>query len=171
MMSYSLTAPSIMWTRTTNAVESKNLVPEFDQPQYQWQKVINQLIQVRRYGPDWDGEGAAPPDKFLVDLALRIVTTLRKGGAFEKDGKVCFDLKEWLPLDPPVRVAATPEGNVILEWQMNGDYLEAEIEDDGRVECMYSRPGERTKFYSFEFPPKVAEPETTLESIKTSQAA
>ena len=79
-----------------------------------------ELLEIRKYGADWDGFDSAPPDAKLVDMAIGFLEDLRLRVPF-----------------PPVRVALSPSGTVSIEWQAtNGLHVEAEIVAYNKVEWL-----------------------------------
>jgi hypothetical protein len=60
-------------------------------------------------------------------------------------------------LPPPVRIAASPNGNIILEWQSeNNVYLEAEIVEPFHVEWMLEQPFHLTQHWEESWMPAYA---------------
>jgi hypothetical protein len=85
-----------------------------------WRERKAELLEIRKYGADWDGFDSAPPDPKLVDTAIGFLEDLR--------GRVPF---------PPVRVALGPSGTISIEWQAtNGLHVEAEIVAYNRIEWL-----------------------------------
>jgi hypothetical protein len=89
-----------------------------------WSNLENDLKRIQRYRDDWDGCGSSAPDSILVDAAISLLGKLRKDG---------YEL--------PFRVALSPNGSIIIEWQSKGEYLEAEIASEYQIEWMHAING------------------------------
>ena len=100
-----------------------------------------ELEDLRALPDNWDGEGADAPKTELVDSAIDLLGYLQN--------------KCTLP--PPTRVAASPAGNIVLEWQLeNSVYLEAEIVEPFHVEWMLERPFIPTRHWEESWMPAYA---------------
>jgi hypothetical protein len=75
-----------------------------------WQAIINEVLELRNLGDDWDGLGAKAPSTALIESAVELAQTLQNYG---------FRL--------PCRAVPGPDGEILLEWQERGIYLEAEV--------------------------------------------
>jgi len=91
----------------------------------EWNKFRNEIIGFVSLQEDWDEMGGVPPSPELINGALNI---------FSREER----LKRF---PPPVRVVPTNEGGIIIEWQFDGCYLEAEICEPFCAEWMYAEPG------------------------------
>ena len=91
-----------------------------------WTSIERQLLALRRLDDDWDQMGALAPEREVVDSALSFMRLLRQ--------------KE--PLMTPSRVVSGPGGEVVFEWQFDGDTGEAEISVPGMVEFCWPEGGE-----------------------------
>jgi hypothetical protein len=94
-----------------------------------WKEHSDDLLAIRRYKDDWDGDGADAPDPQLVDQAINFLAALRK---------TAFDL--------PFRVALSPNGAIGIEWQSPGTYVQAEIVAYDRVEWTILLDGQKPQF-------------------------
>lgn len=81
---------------------------------------LRDLETVGSYGDDWDGQGSVAPAPALVRFAQQLIYQL------------CAQER----MMPPERVVASPRGGLVLEWRHPEGYVEAEIEEPGRVEWM-----------------------------------
>ena len=95
-----------------------------------WKERRVELMEIRRYEDDWDGYGAAAPSPRTVDLAIEFIRVLRA-----RDHA-----------DPPVRVALSPNGAIIIEWQRNGAYREAKLDGSSTVQWMHAPQSGRPEF-------------------------
>src|SRR5207249_9164457 len=75
-----------------------------------WDEILTRVANLQKLGPDWDGMGAKTPSCGLVESAVALLHVLRQSG-----------------FRPPSRVGAGPDGEVLLEWQDQNTYLEAEV--------------------------------------------
>lgn len=91
---------------------------------YLWLACVRRLLELRELPDDWDGEGAEAPRPEVVDSAIEYVE-LRLEGL----------------LPPPARIAASPSGAVIMEWQLGKSYLEIEIAEPHMAEWMLEQAG------------------------------
>ena len=90
-----------------------------------WRRGIEDLLAMRALPDDWDGLGAEAPPRDVIDSAIDLVRTRRN----DPDAP------------PPVRIVSSPNGSVVLEWQMAGAYYEAEIAEPYHAEWMFEPPG------------------------------
>jgi hypothetical protein len=91
-----------------------------------WNTAIAKLHLMLSLQDDWDGMGADAPSKPIIISAIELVSQL----SLRPD------------IVAPSRVAATPHGTVVLEWQQTAVYIEAEIVDPNTSEWMVVRDGE-----------------------------
>jgi hypothetical protein len=74
-------------------------------------------------GDDWDGKGALAPGIGVLRAAAELIGQASNA------------------LPPPARIVASPTGSIVVEWEVGGSYLEAEIEEPGRAEWMLEEQG------------------------------
>lgn len=75
-----------------------------------WDEMINRTVNLGNLQEDWDGMGAKAPQATLIESAVELAQSLRQ-----------HDFR------PPSRVGAGPDGEILLEWQDEHLYLEAEV--------------------------------------------
>jgi hypothetical protein len=123
-----------------------------------WDRAIDDLLALYYLEDDWDGEGSVAPARPLIDSALSLAQRLRSG-AIARSGFPGIGLSAARPAqqlpsgaDPaPSRVAAGPEGTILLEWQEQQPggadviYFEIEICAPDRAEWMLAIPGQPTQ--------------------------
>lgn len=103
--------------------------------------LIQELENILSFQNNWDGEGAEAPKAELVDSTIDLLGSLQS--------------QRILP--PPIRIAASPTGNIILEWQLEHSvYLEAEIVEPFRVEWMLEQPFHPTQHWEETWMPAYA---------------
>ncbi len=103
--------------------------------------LIQELEDIQSLQDNWDGEGAEAPKAELVDSAIDLLGFLQS--------------QQTLP--PPTRMAASPAGNIILEWQFEQNvYLEAEIVEPFHVEWMLELPIHPTQHWEESWMPAYA---------------
>jgi hypothetical protein len=100
-----------------------------------WEKIEGTLRGMRRLKDGWDGAGAEAPRREVVDSAISFLRELRERGT-----------------PRPSRVVASPNGAVVIEWQMDGTYREAEIAEPERVEWMLSQMHRPTRHWQESWP-------------------
>lgn len=86
---------------------------------------------------DWDGEEAAPLSKGLIDSALQYFKNLQS--------------QKQTP--PPSRIVATQDGEIIIEWQYDGMYIEATISQPYIAEWMVVHPDGQAKHFDVSWMP------------------
>lgn len=75
-----------------------------------WNPVVDELLKIRSYEDDWDGEGSLPPDKAIVDTTIRLSSFLKALG-----------------VRVPDFVHASVNATVLMEWSNPRFYHEMEI--------------------------------------------
>ncbi len=91
----------------------------------EWQKAVDRLLEFWNWTADWDGEGAAAPNRAALRGALALVQQLRDSAASSPQPRGPQFLDR-----PPDRLLPGREGEVILEWQFPGSgYAELEVLD------------------------------------------
>ena len=89
-----------------------------------WRATQDRIRAIAALEPDWDGMGADAPSSAIFDGLIRYIQSLRERAT-----------------PPPSRIAPTPLGTIILEWQSPGLYIEAEIVSSDRLEVMEAPEG------------------------------
>lgn len=126
-------AVSKLWNEAVSdaRLTSKYFLTSVDPWANAWQQRDKELLQIRRYGNDWDGLGTEAPNPAHVDVAREVLAILKRRN----------------PNGPPVRASLTPAGSITLEWQSKGYYVEAEVIGFNRIEWMEVREGEKAKLW------------------------
>jgi hypothetical protein len=94
-----------------------------------WDRILDELLRLRRLDQDWDGQGALAPDRAHVDLAIAWVNEMRR----------------WRRALPPTHVLPGTLGEVILEWRRDSFHLVAEISNPVRLEWLLNLPDQPIK--------------------------
>lgn len=92
--------------------------PNMD-PFIQWKKIFCRLESMKRLGDNWDGEGAETPSEEIIYAAWNLL-----------EGEIRANNRA------PSRILPTPLGSILIEWQEDGVYTDAEIDTPNRVEWM-----------------------------------
>ena len=79
-------------------------------PRRTWTDLIDDLLRIRNYGDDWDGEGSEALAPALIDGAITLAQRLESFG-----------------MEPANRVLAGVNGTVSFEWQSAEGYREIEV--------------------------------------------
>jgi hypothetical protein len=95
-----------------------------DRPTRTWSQVIDDLLALRGLEDNWDGQGAEAPHPALVDGAITLAQSLRRGGPRPADFAV-----------------AGVNGTVLFEWHDPTEYLEVEVTAPDRAEGRSVRKG------------------------------
>lgn len=95
-----------------------------------WEPLVDQLLRVYTLEDDWDGAGAAAPDKRCIEAALNWIREMAKSSETAV---------------PPSYVSVSPGGELLLAWQTDSEYLEAEVVSPTEVEWMYCVDGSPTE--------------------------
>jgi hypothetical protein len=99
----------------------------------EWQRLVDEVLRLHDLEDDWDGDGAAAPDHQCVDAAMRWVLEMASAG---EDAV------------PPTRISVTPAGELLVLWQTNSEYLEAEIVSPTEVDWMRCEEGRAAEHWS-----------------------
>lgn len=105
-------------------------IEEQSQP---WGKLIDELRQIMIRGDDWDGQGASTPNRDCVEAAIRWIQAMSEWG----ESAIA-----------PSYVSAAPGGEIVIAWQKDSVYLEAEIAEPNEVEWMQSIEGSPTEHWT-----------------------
>jgi hypothetical protein len=102
------------------------VIPPSNGVRSNWDNAIAKLHSMFSLGNDWDGMGAKAPPAPLINGAIELAEQLsaRRIGV------------------APTRVAATPCGTVVLEWQQPNLYMEVEITEPNSSDWMFIPDGE-----------------------------
>lgn len=84
-----------------------------------WNNIIDSLIAIRSLHDNWDGEDSEAPAPELVDSILEYIFSLRASN-----------------VPSPSRASASPNGEIVLEWQEKNSYLEADFGEPYTIEWM-----------------------------------
>jgi hypothetical protein len=97
-----------------------------------WEPAVRALVEFRRLGDDWDGQGARALSAELLASAIGLAYLLYERGT-----------------EPPSRVVPGPEGSAVFEWQFpDGAYAEIEVVRPFYAEVMLLRPGQPAKHWT-----------------------
>lgn len=99
-----------------------------------WAQWFENLLSIRSLQDDWDGDGADAPTPEVVDAASRFLNAIRRSKQF--------------PV--PNRIVPSPNGTVVIEWQLPNIYIEAEITAADTIEWMVQEGGHEPKHYTEE---------------------
>ena len=93
---------------------------------------IRKIIEFQQLGEDWDGFGAKPPSRELLESAIALANVYYQKG-----------------VNPPQRVAPGVDGSVIFEWQgPDGTYTDVEIVQPFSAEVMMVEPGQPARHWT-----------------------
>jgi hypothetical protein len=123
-----MSTTNALWTLDLEAharpVASSDSVSPEENNNARWRQARRKLVELRRLKANWDGLGGEASDPAVVDWAVEYLSSLGSRG----------------PMAPPDRIILGPDGAVVIEWQVGGERIQAEICEVGRVEWMHSRP-------------------------------
>ena len=114
-----------------------------------WNRCIEDLLKMPGLPDGWDGSDAVAPRADIVDSAIALINLLQ-------------DDPEALP---PSRVVASPNGTIILEWQMGPDYMEAEVIEPYHAECLLHRPGKPEAYWEIPWSPLTSQEESGRSAV------
>ena len=97
-----------------------------------WNVVIGELLRMRALADDWDGKGASAPKAENVDTAIIVVQRMQA----------------YASAIPPSQAVPGVSGEVLLVWQNEGLFLEAEICSADQIEWMSSANGQPTRHWT-----------------------
>jgi len=110
-------ATSAAW----NSPERQQAPTAFSSAAGSWpEAVADRLVKLRKLAAGWDGHGAQPISRTIVDYTCALLPRLVRPGV------------------PPPFIAPIATGGLQLEWHRNGWDLEVEIEGPGRI-YVYAR--------------------------------
>jgi hypothetical protein len=121
--------PAIIWThdKVQYTEEPVSIDTSRDSA---WEQQEDRLLELRRLPDNWDDEGGRAP---APDVAARVSQLLRE-----------FRLVGTHPA--PSRIVPTPDGGLILEWQMPGLFATLEITQPFSGAWLIQRDGEEAEF-------------------------
>lgn len=88
-----------------------------------WDRIVDDLLRIRMFDDDWDGEGSAAPNVATVDSATSLAQHLRHR------------------LAQPDRVNASVNGTVNFEWYRDDGFLEIEVSRPDQAEVRWIPKG------------------------------
>lgn len=97
-----------------------------------WQSLLDELHRLSRLEDDWDGAGAAAPDLRCVEAATRWIRGMAGSGD---------------EFAPPTRITVSPGGELLIVWQTDSEYVEAEVVSPTEVEWMRCEEGATTEHW------------------------
>ena len=133
-------AASVTWSEA-GTVSSQNdfrpptgftLDPETEF-QERWSIIEKRIRSFADLRDDWDGLDSEAPELDVIVSAQELV-------AF---------LKSDMDSPTPSRVVPTPGGGVLFEWQLSGEYIEAEISEARRVDWMVQQSNNRPSHFTW----------------------
>lgn len=92
-----------------------------------WSPLMDELLRIRAFPDDWDGEGSEAPSYALVDGAITLALYLQAKGT-----------------SPADRVLAGVNGTIFFEWHLSNGYLEIEVTSPKDAESRWVRKGADT---------------------------
>lgn len=108
-----------------------------------WRQLEQQLRELSMLTDDWDGEGSRAIEASSIRASLELLKALDN------------------QLPPPSRVLPTQSRGVLIEWQMEGIYLEAEVTPHRIVEWMQFMPGNQPMHWESTLPSGVSQSTVT----------
>lgn len=95
-----------------------------------WNQCLADLLAIRAFDDDWDGQSAKAPSADLVDSAVQLAEILRQQG-----------------MVAPSRIVPGVNGTVIFEWQQGDIYRELEMTTPYCAEMLEMTPGQPPKHW------------------------
>lgn len=95
-----------------------------------WRQRELDVLSFKELQDDWDGEGAPVFSDELVHSVVLYLSVLQE------------KLKGW----PPTRVIASQDGEIVIEWQSNGLYIEVSISEPYHANWIVDRNDEITHY-------------------------
>ena len=100
-----------------------------------WERADRLVRELRHFDEGRIGVGSCPTPARVICSTVMLMRRL-----IEAD------------FSPPDRVYALPDGNVMLEWLLEGrGMMRLEVEEEGRGQVMMTRPGTPVKFVDLEW--------------------
>jgi hypothetical protein len=85
-----------------------------------WKDAIDELLRIRNYEVDFDGEGSFPPPIEIVDTAINFSRRLKNN-----------------QLPAPNRVSASINGTIVFEWYFPHLYHQLEFDSPNEAEATF----------------------------------
>ena len=99
-----------------------------------WETADRLVHELRHYDEGRSGVGSRPTPARVICSTVMLMRQLSESG-----------------VSPPDRVYALPDGNIMLEWRLDGGgMMRLEVEAEGRGQIMITRPGTRAAFIDFQ---------------------
>jgi hypothetical protein len=94
-----------------------------------WDEALKELDGYRTYGDDWDGQGAAGIPSELIDGAVALAATLKRGG-----------------VAAPQCVVPGVQGTVVFEWDLpDGGSISLDVVEPGTADLFLFSPTRPTE--------------------------
>lgn len=119
-----------------------------------WKKMLNRLNSLRSLSDNWDDEGSEAPNSDIITGAFLLLNELHA-----------------MDYHPPSRILPSPQGTIVIEWQIDDCYIEAEIESLHRAEWMKRTREGTISHWITELPKRETESETDYLMSKSAKAA
>ena len=97
-----------------------------------WNHIADELARIRGFMEDWDGQGASAPAAENVEAA----------------GKWVREMRSYPQAIPPSQVVPGVTGEVLLVWQKEDFFLEAEVSKQDQIEWTLAIPGQPNKHWA-----------------------
>lgn len=125
---------AITWPEPSGSVlarEVESIASELPRSLHsRWVALERHLLTFHSLGDDWDGLGAETPSPETVDLAFSLLRFF----------------KGELP-EPPRRVAPTPDGAIVFEWQNPKGWFGVEVQAPASIETFPKRGHEALELW------------------------
>lgn len=117
------------WYRVEPIESHSNSDQSFSDPDWgkKWDQIVDQLLKIRGYEDDWDGEGSLSPGKEKVDGAISLIQAMRTSTE-----------------QPPSGAAATDEGTIIVQWNLSNGKRIVEVLSPTEAEFRWLPTGSGT---------------------------
>lgn len=119
-----------------------------------WKKMLNRLNSLRCLSGNWDDEGSEAPNNDIITGAFLLLNKLNA-----------------MDYHPPSRIIPSPQGTIVIEWQIDDCYIEAEIESLHRAEWMKRTREGTISHWIMELPKRETGSETDYLMSKSKKAA
>jgi len=119
-----------------------------------WAEREADLTKIRSLQADWDGYGSMPPQLGVWNRAVIFLYVMHNSD----------------PMNPPRKIAVSPEGLIALEWLDGRTLIRAEVGESDEVEWMIAVPGHPAEFVVEKIAELAASPEQVHEWKPTTVA-